>query len=138
MASGNAKPKTYIGYDKDNKVVTKKTAEDADNYINMGDVDAKIKDISGAMADGVESISAKLSKYSTDSDDALIVDGANMKKPIEDLVGSIQTLPSAVEGDLSEVRAEVAKAHDAKQEELNNEAYSAVKNTSGVISVNGG
>lgn len=138
MASGNAKPKTYTGYDKDNNVIAKKTAEDADNYINMSDVDAKIKDISDAMADGIKSISTQLSKYSADSDEALLVEGANMKKPIEDLIEGMGTLPSTVEGDLSDIKAEIAKAHDKKQEELNNEAYNAVKNTSGVTSVNGG
>lgn len=138
MASGNAKPKTYTGYDKDNQFVTKKTAEDADNYINMSDVEAKISDINDEITEGIKSISTKLSKYSTDTDDALLVQGANMKKPIEDLIEGIKTLPSTVEGDLSEIKTAIAKAHDDMQEDLNSEAYNAVKNTSGVTSVNGG
>ena len=138
MASGNAKPKTYTGYDKDNQYVTKATAEDADNYINMADVDAKITDINETMVDGIKSISSKLSKYSSDTDEAILVDGANMKKPIEELIDGISSIPSTVEGDLSEIKGEIAKAHDKKQEELNTEAYNTVKNTPGVTSVNGG
>ena len=57
---------------------------------------------------------------------------------IEELIDGISSIPSTVEGDLSEIKGEIAKAHDKKQEELNTEAYNTVKNTPGVTSVNGG
>ena len=49
MANGDAKPVTYKGYDSDDKFVYEQTGQNADQYIDMKVVKAKMSDIYDAM-----------------------------------------------------------------------------------------
>ena len=59
-------PRTYIGYDKDNKEITKQTATDANTLINPEEVQAKI-DALDEVADGeIENIVSNMRNITAD------------------------------------------------------------------------
>lgn len=130
-------PRTYIGYDKDNKEITKQTATDANTLINPEEVQAKI-DALDEVADGeIENIVSNMRNITADELDAIIIQGTNMETILSETQDAINGIKGTFGASLGEVYTAAVQAHDELQNELNERAKATVQSTAGVVTVSG-
>lgn len=130
-------PRTYIGYDKDNKEITKQTATDANTLINPEEVQAKI-DALDEVADGeIENIVSNMRNITADELDAIIIQGTNMETILSETQDAINGIKGTFGTSLGEVYTAAVQAHDELQNELNERAKATVQSTAGVVTVSG-
>ena len=128
-------PAKYTGYDKDGKIVTTRYAENAINYINPTTVKTKANNVSKVMEEQINKIQKALSEIVNDANQALVVNSTKIGPEIEDFIDSLESLKSTASTEVTSVWHNADKAYYTKQRALNDQAYSAVKNTSGVVKV---
>ena len=130
-------PRTYIGYDKDNKEITKQTATDANTLINPEEVQAKI-DALDEVADGeIENIVSNMRNITADELDSIIIQGTNMETILSETQDAINGIKGTFGASLGEVYTAAVQAHDELQNELNERAKATVQSTAGVVTVSG-
>ena len=89
-------PRTYIGYDKDNKEITRQTATDANTYINPEEVQAKI-DALDEIADGeIANIVSNMQSITADEKDAVIIQGTNMDTILSDTQNAVNGIKGCI------------------------------------------
>ena len=130
-------PRTYIGYDKDNKEITRHTATDANTYINPEEVQAKI-DALDEVADGeIANIVSNMQSITADEKDAVIIQGTNMDTILSDTQNAVNGIKGSFGASLGEVYTASVQAHDEIQNQLNESAKGAVQATPGGVTVSG-
>lgn len=128
-------PIKYTGYDKDNNIVGHCTGVNANDYINPAEVGKQVENIESVVKTQLDNIKHALMDISLDAQDAIIVQGTNMKGTIEDICTAVGSLSSTFTNSLSGLYGEAEKAHDKLQEQANADARSAVRKYSGVVRV---
>ena len=114
-------PKTYPIKNAAGEKVGSVTAADATEIIDPNAVAAKIKEINSLVSSEIKKTKKVLNGYAEDSTEAIIIEGASMKKPIDELADAIGEVPGDIESLLADVQSECEKAHSEIQE-ANNEA----------------
>ena len=125
------KPKTYPITNAEGEKIGSVTAADALNFINPNQVSAKIDEINNLVDTDIKKIKKVLTDYAEDSDEAMIIEGASMKKPIEEFTDSIEEVPGAIKSSLEELKNQCEQAHKDKQQEYNEEAEAEAERRSG-------
>lgn len=143
MAKGiSIYPKTYSGYDKDNKCLITKTAESAEDvYVNPAEVRAAIENIKNVVDEGLKQIANSIEKIEC-GQKALVVADKTMRPIVEELASQIAgkdrsgiaPLATQMETALEEIYERTCSAHDDIQKQLNSQAESACW-TTGVTNV---
>lgn len=128
-------PKTYKGYDKEGKCITTKTAVDATTMLDPAEVKSAIENIKSVMTEQMGKISSALTSLSSDANEAVIVQGTSMSGAIEDTANVLGQIPGTVMGEIEPLYDLAVTTHDKLQREENEKAESAVRSTSGVVSV---
>lgn len=128
-------PITYYGYDSNNEKKCYCKAEDANNYINPGEIAKKIEEANTELETGLNQVCKDLDSVEHDASTAMIVNGASMAPAIEARIEYIRGIPGKVKEQLEKFYQETISVHDEIQRQLNEKAYNAVDSTSGVVNV---
>ena len=115
------------------KVITSKTGEDANSYVDPGKVAAAVIDLDTTVAAGIDEIKGKLKNVSVGADGKmLMVEDVTMKPVINEAADSLDTIMPSLESGFQEIIDFAVGEHNKKQLEYNQVAYDAVSGTSGV------
>ena len=130
-------PKTFTGYDKDGKIITSCTAENANNYINPDEVKTAVNNLNTTIDTEITTITSELNNLKSDVEVGIIVQGTNMTENVETLSSAIDDVAEAAKEAAESVHSSSIKAHDQIQQELNQSAKNTVNSYPGVVSVSG-
>ena len=128
-------PKTYHGYDKDDKCIKTTTAEDANNYLNPEEVKTALTNLETVLRDQFKAITDALRGIEQDANDAVIVQGTKMGGTIEEVCNALDSVPDTILGQIGDLYSLAVTKHDEIQRELNDTAYNSTASTSGVVRV---
>ena len=130
-------PRTYYGYNDEGKCVARCTATDANTFIDPAEVKAALDNLQNVFSEEMSRISTSIRDVSSDAKEAVIVQGTNMSSTVEKTADAIAVIPSEISGSLDGLYASAVSAHDALQQQCNEEAKAAVSRSSGVVRVSG-
>lgn len=139
-------PHTYTGYGNQydssgnvtatNVVITSQTAQDANSYVNPSEVTKAVDDLKSTLKTSIDDIQGKLRNVSVDANGNMLkVEDATMEPIINAAADSLDQIMPSLTSTLDDIITFANTEHDKKQKEFNDAAESAVRNTSGVISV---
>ncbi len=139
-------PHTYTGYgpkyDTDGKtiigeqVITSKTAQDANSYVNPADVKNAVDQLKNTIKNGVDNIQSKLQSVAVDANGKMLkVEDSTMEPIIDEAASSLGQIMPGLTSTFDDVVAFAETEHDKKQIEYNQEAEAAVRGTAGVTRV---
>ena len=139
-------PHTYTGYgpkyDTDGKtvigeqVITSKTAEDANSYVDPAKVKSAVDDLKNSIKTGIDDIQNKLRTVSVDANGNMLkIEDATMEPIINEAADSLNQIMPSLSSTFDEVVAFAQTEHDKKQIEYNKAAEEAVRGTAGVTRV---
>ena len=131
-------PKTYYGYNNESKCVASATALDATTLLDPAEVKAAVDNLENVFSTEMTSISTALHNMTTDANEAVIVQGTSMAGIIDETAAAVAQIPGQVSSSFADLYSYSCQVHDALQQQANDEAYAAVRNASGVVSVTGG
>ena len=119
-----------------NVVLVTKTADDANSYVNPGDVASAVADLDATVSKGLEQIRGRLKNVAVDADgNMLSVEDATMEPVINEAAESLDTIMPSLEAGFQDIIDFAVGEHNKKQLEYNRAAYDAVSGTSGVKTV---
>ncbi len=118
-------PKTYRGYNSENKCISQCTAVDANTLINPAEVKKAIENVKTVFAEQMDNVAKALTNVTEDASEAVIVQGTDMTKTIEDTALVLKNLSTEVTSGIDTLYDYAVQAHDKLQESKNNEAYNA-------------
>ena len=127
-------PVTYRGYDQDGTCIIQRTGVDANTQINPADVKAAIENVKAVFAEQMQNVAKSLTNISEDAEEAVIVQGTNMSKTIEDTATILSQLAEQVTTGIESLYEYAVQAHDSLQENNNATAYNECR-VSGVVSI---
>ena len=116
-------PKTWRGYDEENKLVVSCVARDANLDINPSEVKSAVAELKATFEEQFGRIASALRNVSTT--DALIVQGTSMDGAIEDTANLILQLPSQLTSGFDDLYDLSIGVHDNLQSQYNTEAYNS-------------
>lgn len=124
-------PKTYPITNAAGENVGSVTAANALETIDPNKVAAKIKEINSLVTSEIKKTKKVLNGYAEDSTEAILIAGASMKQPIDELAEAIGKVPGDIKSSLAEVQSECEKAHREIQEANNQAAKEEAEKRSG-------
>jgi hypothetical protein len=139
-------PHTYTGYgpkyDTDGKtvigeqVITSKTAEDANSYVDPTKVADAVKTLKDTVQKGIDDIQNKLRNVAVDANGNMLkVEDATMEPIINEAADSLGQIVPSLSSTFDDIITFAQTEHDKKQIEYNKAAEDAVKGTAGVTRV---
>lgn len=128
-------PRTYRGYNNEGTCVAKCSAQDANKWINPAEVQQAINNVEQIFTEQMRTVGNALQNIEYDAEEAIIVQGTNMGKTIEDTVRAINMLPGQAMQGISELYEYSVQAHDNLQQQANNYAYNQAASANGVVRV---
>ena len=128
-------PRTYRGYNSDGKCVAKTTAQDANKWINPAEVKKAIEKVESVFTEQMNGVGNSLQNIVDDAEEAVIVQGTDMGKTIEETAKAIKALPKQAMEGIKTLYEYSIQAHDNLQKQANNYAYNQVAGTSGVVRI---
>jgi hypothetical protein len=127
--------RTYTGYDENGNVVTSQTAGNADDLLSPTQVGNAVASAQHTIREQIQNLVNRLSEISADAELALVVNTLRVNSAIDDFIDAIETLPTPLCNNLDSITEQATNANATLQDGLNNNAYNAVRNTAGVVSV---
>lgn len=118
-------PKSYHGYDAEEKCVSSATAHNATSYIDPAAVAAAVDKVKSVATEEMESITTALGKLTEDANDAVIVQGTKMTATFEEVISGIKTIPGQIGDSLADLKTLAQQAHDDLQNQFNEAAKNA-------------
>ena len=118
-------PKTWRGYDEENKLVVSCVARDANLDINPSEVKSAVAELKATFEEQFGRIASALRNVSTT--DALIVQGTSMDGAIEDTANLILQLPSQLTSGFDDLYDLSIGVHDNLQSQYNTEAKNSCR-----------
>ena len=116
-------PLTHRGYNKENECIVQKTGVDANTQINPQEVKTAIENVKKTFEEQLGVIANALMDLSKDAGDAVIVQGTNMTKTIEDMASLLKQYASQITNGIDQIYDYSVQAHDIIQQTNNNDAY---------------
>ena len=115
-------PETHRGYNDENKCIVTKVAVDANTQINPEEVKAAIENVKAVFEEQLGNIVTALTGLNVDAQDAIIVQGTDMTKNIEEAASFIEQFAGSI-ADIDQIYEYAVEAHDLLQKSNNNDAF---------------
>jgi predicted lipoprotein len=139
-------PHTYTGYgpkyDTDGKtvigeqVITSKTAQDANTYVNPAEVKAAVDKLRTTVKTNVDNIKSKLQNVAVSANGEMLqVEDHTMEPIINEAANSLGQIGPGLESTFNDIVTFAETEHDKKQIEYNQAAEAEVRGTAGVTRV---
>lgn len=128
-------PETYKGYSAEGDFITSKTAENANNYLDLPTVKTAAENLKKVSKEEFDNIIKLLEAEGDLSKEAITVQKMNMRSVILDVVEQVKTYPTAIESYADETVSRATAEHERIQQDLNSQCFNDVSNTPGVDTV---
>lgn len=129
-------PKTYKGYNSENNLIATCPARDAREYIDPDKVKAAIENFNNVVKESMDAIINAINVIiAPDAQEAVIVEGTRITPVLEEVNEGIANTANQMIEIVSTIYDEAVRAHEAIQQQANNDAFYKVRTYTGVVSV---